>query len=109
MVIYSPGTVFIANVPFEDGRSGKRRPVVLVGNPGYWNHDLRALICPVTTASPRPGVVRLDWRGAGLLQPSCVRPRPIIVPKRRLRWELGAIRMEDLDALLSALRHVLGL
>ena len=106
---YVPGTVILARVPFANGSGAKRRPVVLVGNPSYWRGDHSALVCPVTTARPRIADVPVDWQTAGLVRPSCVRPRPLVLPKAELGWRVGALTAGDLEALKDALRTVLGL
>jgi mRNA-degrading endonuclease toxin of MazEF toxin-antitoxin module len=106
---YVPGTVVVAMVSFDEREEAKRRPVVLIGDPGYWRWDKTALVCPVTSARARPGDVSIDWIAAGLRRPSCVRPRPRTIAKANVDWELGVLRDEDLGALIEALRRTLGL
>jgi len=106
---HAAGSVYVAPVPFEDGRGLRRRPVVVVGSRRYWEHDRAAVVCPVTTAEARPGDVSLDWRAASLRRPSRVRPRPITLAKDLLEWEVGALAKPDLAALKRALKDVLDL
>ena len=104
-----PGTVYVAVIPYEDRTGEARRPVVLIGSPSYWQPDARRLVCPITTAAPRPADIALDWQALGLRSPSCVRPRPVIIPKSDIRFEVGHLAADDLEALQAALRDVLGL
>lgn len=106
---YVPGTVFVADVPFDDRGATKRRPVVLIGDPTYWGKDESALVCPITTATHRETDVPLDWEAAGLPKPSCARPRPRLLAKTDLQWLLGAVTAHDLAALKEGLRRALDL
>lgn len=106
---YVPGTVFVAEVPFDDRGGTKRRPVVLIGNPGYWGRDDSALVCPLTTAIHRRTDVPLDWQPLGLPRPSRARPRPRLLPKADLQWRLGQLSAQDIAALKNALRKTLDL
>ncbi len=106
---YMPGTVVLATISFDEQEDAKRRPAVLVGDPAYWGQDSSALVCPVTSAAPRPGDVEIDWQTAGLIRPSRVRPRPRTIAKSRVDWELGALETGDLAALHEALMKALGL
>ena len=106
---YVPGTVVLATISFDEQEEAKRRPVVLIGEPAYWRWDKAALVCPLTSAQPRPGDVRIDWQAAGLARPSCVRPRPRTIAKSKLHWEVGALKPNDLSAVHEALRETLGL
>jgi mRNA-degrading endonuclease toxin of MazEF toxin-antitoxin module len=106
---YIPGTIFVADVPFDDRGGTKRRPVVLVGKPGYWKRDNSALVCPITTAQHRTDDVAIDWRAAGLARVSRVRPRPRLLPKADIGWRLGRLTDADLVALKQTLREILDL
>jgi mRNA interferase MazF len=106
---YVPGTVVLATISFDEQEEAKRRPVVLVGEPAYWGQDKSALVCPMSSVGPRSGDVVIDWRAAGLVRPSFVRPRPRVIAKSRVHWEVGALKAADLAALLGALRTTLGL
>jgi mRNA-degrading endonuclease toxin of MazEF toxin-antitoxin module len=106
---YVPGTVVLATISFDEQEEAKRRPAVIIGEPAYWGRDTSALVCPVTSVAPRPGDVAIDWRAAGLIRASCVRPRPRTIAKSRVHWEVGALDASDLAALHEALKRALGL
>jgi mRNA interferase MazF len=106
---YVAGTVFVADVPFDDRGGSKRRPVVLIGKPAYWRRDDSALVCPITTAQHHLDDVVIDWQAAGLARPSRVRPRPRLLPRTDIAWRLGRLTDHDLTALKQALREVLDL
>jgi hypothetical protein len=70
-VAYCLGEVLLARVPFPDGSGVKKRPVLVVHDPG----DADVLVVPVTSHPPRTAedLALNDWAGAGLRLPSTAR------------------------------------
>lgn len=103
------GTVVIADVPFENRSGSKPRPVVLVGDATYWQGDDCVCVCPITSSAPRPQDVSLAWEAARLRQASCVRPRPVIIPKDCVTHRVGQLTPQDTSSLRRTVRRVLDL
>jgi mRNA interferase MazF len=49
-----------------------------------------------------------DWQGAGLPKPSLIKPVVATIEQRLILKNLGALQGDDLQALRSALRQILG-
>ena len=91
---YSFGDVVLVPFPFTDQTASKKRPAVVVSADAYHQRRPDVIVMAVTSQILRPpgalGEVLIgDWQGAGL-------------PKASL------IQGEDVQALRSALRQVLG-
>ena len=65
-----PGDFWVADIPFTDRSSSKKRPVLVL-----WLDGLDAVVAAVTSVAPRTptDVSLVDWRAAGLRVASTVR------------------------------------
>ena len=75
---YSFGDIVLVPFPFTDQSATKRRPAVVVSSSRY-NAERPDLIIMAVTSQTRPagslGEVQVkDWKGAGLIKPSVVKP-----------------------------------
>jgi mRNA interferase MazF len=70
MTIINPGELWVADIPFTNGASSKKRPVLIL-----WLDGQDAMVAVVTSAQPRtPMDVFLDdWASSGLRVASTVR------------------------------------
>ena len=70
MMTIQSGEFWIARIPFTDGTSSKKRPVLIL-----WLDGNDAVVAVVTSASPRTqtDVALQDWRDVGLRVASTVR------------------------------------
>jgi mRNA interferase MazF len=68
------GDVFLVRFPFTDQTSAKQRPAVVVSKRSY--NDARPdVVAMAITTNLEPGELAItDWRTAGLLRPSVVKP-----------------------------------
>ena len=64
------GEVWLADIPFTDGKATKVRPVLVL-----WLDGLDAVVAVITSAAPRSttDVPLADWQAAGLRVASTVR------------------------------------
>lgn len=64
------GEFWVADIPFTDQRTSKKRPVLVL-----WLDGSDAVVAAVTSASPRSqtDVVLNEWQKAGLRLPAVVR------------------------------------
>ena len=78
MTTYNFGDVVLVPFPFTDQTASKKRPAVVVSSAAFHAAHVNLIVMAVTSqvsSTPRFGEVNLiDWRGAGLLSPSLVKP-----------------------------------
>jgi len=109
---YEFGDVVLVPFPFTDQTASKRRPAVVVSSPAY--HRERAdLILMAVTSQPRRsatlGEVEVrQWKEAGLLKPSVIKPILATVEKGLVLRKLGRLGEEDRRALQEMFRTILG-
>lgn len=109
---YSFGDVVLVPFPFTDQTATKKRPAVVVSSDAYNKARPDLILMAVTghlSGYPRIGeVVVSDWKEAGLLKASTVKPILTTVEKPLIIRTLGQLRQRDLSALKDALKMVLG-
>lgn len=112
MTGYEFGDLVLVPFPFTDQSAVKRRPAVVISSAAYHRARPDLLIMAVTSQQPSTlsvGEVQVqDWRGAGLLKPSVLKPvlttiDPVLVIKK-----LGRLTLTDQAALRQALTTILG-
>jgi len=109
---YSFGDVVLVPFPFTDQTTTKKRPAVVVSSDEYNKARPDLILMAVTShlsGHARIGeVVVSDWKGAGLLKASTIKPIVVTVEKTLIIRALGQIRQRDLLALKDALTTILG-
>jgi mRNA interferase MazF len=88
-----PGEVWIANIPFTNGMSSKKRPVLVL-----WIDGNDAIVALVTSALPRTqtDAILNDWQSSGLRVASTVRlSRLDCLEQSLLLGKLGTISQAD--------------
>ena len=93
----SPGEFWLADIPFTDASSSKKRPVLVL-----WLDGVDAVVAVVTSAPPRSitDVALIDWNVAGLRVPSTVRlSRLDCLEQTLLLRQLGALSATDAQKL----------
>ncbi len=109
---YSFGDVILVPFPFTDQSTTKKRPAIVVSSDAY--HGSRPdLILVAVTSQVRPvsdiGEAAIsEWREAGLLKPSVVKPLLATVAKSIALRKLGRLSPADLAATREVLRIILG-
>lgn len=109
---YNFGDVVLVPFPFTDQRGIKRRPAVIVSSAAY-NGARRDLVLMAVTSQFRATmsigeVVVMEWKKAGLLKPSVIKPVLTTVEKGLLLRTLGRLEATDQSMLRDALRLMLG-
>jgi mRNA interferase MazF len=95
----SPGEIWLANIPFTDGRSAKIRPVLVL-----WLDAADCVVSAVTSAPPRSpsDVALIDWQAAGLRVASTARlSRLDCLEQTLLLKKLGKLAINDAAQLRS--------
>ncbi len=78
MTGYEFGDIVLVPFPFTDQSATKRRPAVVISSQVYHRVRPDLIIMAVTSQRPTTGSVGevdvRDWREAGLLKPSVIKP-----------------------------------
>lgn len=109
---YSFGDVVLVPFPFTDQTTTKKRLAVVVSSDAY-HRDRPDLILIAVTSQVRPisgiGEAAIEeWKEAGLLKPSVVKPLLATVAKDLALRKLGSLEPTDLAVLREVLRAILG-
>jgi mRNA interferase MazF len=105
---YEFGDVVLVPFPFTDQTSAKQRPAVIVSKRSY-NHARRDVVAMAITTNLQPGELTItDWKTAGLLKPSVVKPIFATFEQAMVRRRLGSLAAGDLAALKKLIAAVLG-
>jgi len=112
MTAYSYGDVVLVPFPFTDLSRSKQRPAVVVSSPAFHRDHANVIVMAVTSHS-RPAPVAgeaaiSEWRKAGLLLPSLLKPVVATLEKGIIVRRLGRLDPKDRVALESAIREILG-
>ncbi len=103
MTGYEFGDLVLVPFPFTDQSAVKRRPAVVISSAAYHRAHPDLLIMAVTS-QPLPtrsvGDVPVeDWRGAGLLKPSVLKPVLTTIEPALVLKKLGRLTATDQAAL----------
>lgn len=106
------GDVIVVPFPFTDQTATKRRPAVVVSSEAY-NRERPDVILMAVTSQVRPAptvgeVAVVQWRAAGLLKPSVIKPLVTTIEASLVIRQLGTLSSDDQQALRQVLAAVLG-
>ena len=109
---YSFGDVVLVPFPFTDQTASKKRPAVVSAD-AYHQRRLDVIVMAVTSQILRPAgalgeVLISDWQGAGLPKASLIKPVLATIEQRLILRKLGALQGDDVQALRSTLRQIVG-
>jgi mRNA interferase MazF len=109
---YSFGDVVLVPFPFTDQTGTKKRPAVVVSSAEY-QVQRRDLVIMAITSQVRSRLafgefMVAEWRKAGLIMPSAVKPVLTTIEKRLVLKRLGQFHPADVKALQTSLEQVLG-
>jgi mRNA-degrading endonuclease toxin of MazEF toxin-antitoxin module len=111
MKALSFGDIVLVPFPFTDQTASKKRPAVVVSSDTLHRESIDLVVMAITT-QPRAAssleVGLTQWRGAGLLRPSVIKPVLATIERSLVLKKLGSLRKSDRQALASALGAVLG-
>lgn len=106
------GDIILVPFTFTDQSASKKRPAVVVSSAAY-NNDRPDIILMAITSQMRhlgkTGEAEVkDWREAGLLKPSLVKPILATIEKNMVLKKLGRLSEKDRQDLRETLRLILG-
>lgn len=106
------GDVVLVPFPFTDQTAAKRRPAVVVSSDAYHHERPDVIVVAVTSRTGGPvgvgDVMIEEWREAGLLKASLIKPVFTTVEQTLILRKLGALQQDDVAALRKTLQEVLG-
>jgi mRNA interferase MazF len=112
MTRFEFGDIVLVPFPFTDQSTTKKRPAVVISSPTY-NTARPDLIIMAVTSQFRPTnafgeIVVNQWREAGLLKPSAIKPVITTIEKGLVIRAMGRLSNEDQRALRDAVRVIVG-
>jgi mRNA interferase MazF len=109
---YSFGDIVLVSFPFTDQSATKRRPAVVVSTERYNRERPDLIIMAVTSQARLAGGVGevpvKDWKGAGLIKPSVVKPVITTIEQTLVLRRLGRLNEDDQTAIKRALAAIVG-
>ena len=109
---YNFGDVVLVPFPFTDQSGIKKRPAVIVSSTEYQTQRRDLVIMAITSqVRPRPAFGEFtiaEWKKAGLIAPSAVKPVLTTIEKRLVLKKLGQLQLVDVRALRTSLEVILG-
>jgi mRNA interferase MazF len=109
---YSFGDVVLVPFPFTDQTGLKKRPAVIVSSTAYQTQRRDVVIMAITSQiRPRPAFGEFtlaEWKKAGLIAPSAVKPVLATIEKRLILRTLGRLQPADVRSLRTSLDQILG-
>lgn len=109
---YSFGDVVLVPFPFTDQSGLKKRPAVIVSSTTYHAQRRDLVIMAITSQiRPRPAFgefTMADWKKAGLLVPSAVKPVLTTIEKLLVLRKLGQLQPTDLISLRATISAIIG-
>jgi len=109
---YSFGDIVLVPFPFTDQSGTKKRPAIIISSSAY-NAARRDVVIMAVTSHPQTvnaiDEIRVtDWKSAGLIKPSVVKPVITTIEASLVIRRLGPINTEDQKALRKAIGKILG-
>ena len=110
-MIYNFGDILLVPFPFTDQTSTKKRPTVIVSSDRYNSQKPDLIIVAITSqfnASVSFGeMIITDWKSAGLLKPSVIKPVITTIEKSLVVRKLGKLQKSDRDKLKEIIQLIL--
>ena len=112
MMPFEFGAIALVPFPFTSQTASKQRPAVIVSNANY-NFERPDVVVMAVTSQLRPspafGEVWIgQWREAGLIKPSSIKPVFATLEKRLIIRLLGMLGLEDQANLRNAIAATIG-
>lgn len=109
---YSFGDVVLVPFPFTDQSMTKKRPAVVVSSDAYNQARPDVILMAITgrlSNYSRIGEVSVrDWKAAGLLKASTIKPILTTIERSLIIRTLGQLGSKDLISLRDGLEAILG-
>ena len=113
MTNYKRGDIVLVPFPFSNQTTTKKRPAVIVSSDVYNNDSSDIVIIAITGKTDK--VLSIgeclieDWRAAGLLKPSAIKPAISTIEQTLVLKKLGRLSSKDLISMENTLKWFLDL
>lgn len=111
-MIYNFGDILLVPFPFTDQTSTKKRPTVVISSDEYNSQKPDLIVMAITSqfnASAGFGeMIIADWKSAGLLKPSVIKPVITTIEKSLVIRKLGKLPESDRNNLKEVIQLILG-
>lgn len=112
MTSYNFGDVVLVPFPFTDRTTNKKRPAVVISsdvyNAEYPDRILMGITSQVGSSQKVGDIIITDWRGAGLLKASMIKPVIATIEKQLIIKKLGRLQDVDIQSLKEGLMGIIG-
>ena len=109
---YRFGDVVLVRFPLTDQSTTKNRPAIVVSSASYHRERSDLILMAVTSqigATRRSGDILVEeWKEAGLLKPSVVKPVIATVQRDRVLRRLGHLGKDDRSSLRKSFSKIFG-
>jgi mRNA interferase MazF len=109
---YGFGDVVLVPFPFTNQAASKKRPAVVVSSAAYNDAKPDIVVMAITSqlrASPALGEVWVEqWREAGLLKPSAIKPVFATMEQALIIRQLGTLADRDQAEMRRAIAEMIG-
>jgi len=106
--IYKQGDILLVPFPFTDQTASKQRPTVVLSGAAYNRNHPDIILAPIISRIARTAneVVLSEWRSAGLLKASAVKPVLSSFETSLVRRRLGTLTQPDVHAVRMLFRQI---
>ncbi|MHB1696848.1 MAG: type II toxin-antitoxin system PemK/MazF family toxin [bacterium] len=113
MTAFKRGDIVLVPFPFSDQTAIKKRPAVVISSDSHNNSSLDVVIMAVTSKVEKhsnAGDCPInDYKSAGLLKPSSIKPAISTIEQSLVIKKLGKLSSADMDNIEKALKKLLSL
>ncbi len=93
------GDIVLIPFLFSNLSASKTRPPVVVSVPAYQTVQGEVLVAPLTSQTmnlhPTFDYLLVDWKAAGLLKPTLVKPRLAVVKANLVQYRVGVLSASE--------------
>jgi mRNA interferase MazF len=112
MTNYNFGDIVLLQFPFTDLTTTKKRPAVIISSFEYNSKRPDIIVMAVTSRireiQSSCDVIIKEWKQAGLIKESAIKPIIITIEKDLILAKLGQLQKQDTQALRNNLQTIFG-
>lgn len=109
MTIFERSDVVLVLFPFSDQSTSKKRPAVIIRSNRHNEISSDVIISKTRETDDPDEYVIEDWKKAGLVIPSLMKPAVSTIERKLVIRKLGSLSSRDRDSLERALEGLFGL
>lgn len=106
------GDVVLVPFPFTDQSAIKQRPAVIISSAAYHRERRDVILMPITSqlrsSNAFGEIIIQDWKAAGLLKPSVIKPVIATLEQSLLIKTLGRLSARDAATLREMIPKIIG-